>query len=392
MDKARKINRLIRRYLQGKATSEEQKELESWYASWGSDMLRFLDDDPKKIQDSAKRNLEKIRERLRKDRELRPGKNDSRNKFIILKGQGWKIAAAAVLLGFFIVLYAPLHKKPIPVKIAKSRIKDFQPAGNKAILMLANGKQIILDSGYKGILANQGNTKVLQLSNGQLAYQPNNSTQNLIKPLYNEVITPRGGVYQVILPDGSKAYLNTASSIRFPTSFIGNERLVEITGEVYFEITKNKKKPFKVRVGKLMIQVFGTHFDVMAYQDAHTIRTTLLEGSVQVIADGKSELIKPGQAVEYENNELRILREPNIEKIMAWKNQLFWFDQDDIYTVARELSRWYDINIYIKGNITDLFTGSIPRNLPFSKVFEILQKTGSLHYHFEGENTVIITP
>jgi len=225
-----------------------------------------------------------------------------------------------------------------------------------------------------------------------LVYQQDSNSHKIAKPIFNEVITPRGGVYELILPDGSLAYLNTASSIRFPTSFVGNDREVEISGEVYFEITPNKNKPFKVRAGEITIQVLGTHFDVMAYPDAKAIRTTLLEGSVRVNANGTSKVIKPGEAIDYSNNQLKVIEDPNIEKIMAWRNQLFWFDHDDIYTVASELSRWYNIDISVQGNITDLFTGSIPRNLSFAKVFDILQKTGAIHYHVLGENRIVLSP
>lgn len=395
MHRGKRISRLIRLYLKGRATIEEKKEIEDWYALWGSKTLRFLEGDPQKIEESAQKNLELIKKRLKEIDKYNHGKRKISNKNVWMNSNWKQLSAAAIILGIILGLYSlrgQLFKKTTSKNIAEAARTDFQPAKNKAVLILANGDQITLDSTQKGLITKVGNTNVVQLSNGRLVYQQDSNSDKIAKPIFNEVITPRGGVYELILPDGSLAYLNTASSIRFPTSFVGNDREVEISGEVYFEITPDKKKPFKVRVGEITIQVLGTHFDVMAYPDAKVIRTTLLEGSVRVNANGTSKVIKPGEAIDYSNNQLKVIEDPNIEKIMAWRNQLFWFDHDDIYTVASELSRWYNIDISVQGNITDLFTGSIPRNLSFAKVFDILQKTGAIHYHVLGENRIVLSP
>src|SRR5258708_3425693 len=252
-----------------------------------------------------------------------------------------------------------------------SRFKnDIAPGGNKATLTLSNGHTIVLDSSSNGTLARQGNTSVVKLNSGQLAYrsadgQEQSGQRHTATPAlsYNTLSTPRGGQSQLSLPDGSKVWLNAASSIRYPTAFTGKERRVEITGEAYFEIAKNAAMPFKVKIitpggdggaGKgsagagtdaSEIEVLGTSFNIMAYEDDTASSTTLLEGAVKITKGMTSRTITPGQQLITGNKgSIRIIPDADVQKIIAWKNGKFIFYNDDIVSIMKQLTRWYDID------------------------------------------------
>ena len=249
----------------------------------------------------------------------------------------------------------------------------------------------MLDSAANGTLAQQGNTKVLKL-NGQIAY---NKTGDMdAKPVYNTITTANGNQYQLILTDGSKVWLNAASSIRFPASFTGNERKVEITGEAYFEVAKNPNKPFKVEFknkegDKSEIEVLGTHFNVNAYPDEPAFKTTLLEGSVKIINAHAVQMLTPGQQARLSRQGIELEKNADIEQVMAWKNGFFLFDNTDIYTLMRQVSRWYDVDVHFEGSIPgDGFSGKISRNVPLSKFLQVLEMN-EVHVRTEGRKVTV---
>lgn len=269
---------------------------------------------------------------------------------------------------------------------------DFLPGGNKALLTLDDGSTIILDSTYNGIVAHQGGATVLKRNNGQLAYDvlPEGSK----KVLYNTLSTPRGGQYQLVLPDGSKVWLNSGSSIRYPTNFTGKERRIDLSGEAYFEVAKNAAMPFKVNVsGKTEVAVLGTHFNINAYTDEPSINTTLLEGSVRVTAleTLNTRLIAPGeQAQSKANGQIDLNKSVNIDQVMAWKNGVFNFDDADLPMVLRQLSRWYDIDIVYEGPVPQReFGGKMQRDLNLSQILRILEKN-NVHYKTEKQKLIIM--
>ena len=265
---------------------------------------------------------------------------------------------------------------------------DIQPGGNKAVLTLADGSTIVLDDAKNGVLTHQGNTKVTK-ENGKIDY--NASVTGSDKILYNTISTPRGGQYQVELPDGSKVWLNAASSLRFPTAFAGKERRVEISGEVYFEVAKNKAMPFIVSVNGAEIQVLGTHFDVMAYNDEPMLKTTLLEGAVKFVKDGNYTMLKPGQQSQLtKNGQLKVVSDVNLTTAVAWKNGFFDFEGLDFETIARQLSRWYDVDVIYNRKIDDLFYAEIPRNTKLSDVLKALELTGKVHFEIEGKKIIVL--
>jgi len=301
-------------------------------------------------------------------------------------------AAAALIGGVAATIYLLPAKKadsPSPVIAVKH---DRPPGGNVATLTLGDGSRITLDSAVNGVLAEQGNTKIAKLGNGQLAYNILNEKPAAL--LFNTLATPRGGQYRLILPDGTGVWLNAASSITYPTAFTGNERVVRITGEVYFEVRKDPVRSFHVVFntgadsGK--IEVLGTHFNINAYKDEGAVKTTLLEGSIKVVAK-ESTLLKPGQQVQLDGNgHASPVKEADLEDVMAWKYGLFHFERTDIGTVMRQIARWYDVDVVFEGQPTkEKFDGDIPRNSQLTDVFKILELS-KVHFKVEDRKVTVM--
>jgi len=314
------------------------------------------------------------------------------------------VAAAAIITGIiltgaFYLFFNNSNKDVAVIKQPIALTSDVQPGGNKAVLTLADGTTIILDSAKEGALSQQGNAKVIKLTAGQLAY---NSTGNTTEVVYNTISTPKGGTYQVILPDETKVWLNAASSLRFPTTFTGKERSVEITGEAYFEVatlySKEKQKiPFIVNVtsgdGNMKVEVLGTHFNVMSYNDEKQVKTTLLEGAVKVSKNGSSVLLRPLQQAQLTktNNDLRVTNDVDVNEETAWRNGIFQFNDAELSTVMRQLARWYDVDVSYSGNVSaDHFTGKISRNISLAKVLKILELS-DVHFKIEGRKIIVIS-
>ena len=278
-----------------------------------------------------------------------------------------------------------------PMQVSSKHYKtDIQPGGNKALLTLADGSTIILDSAQNGAVSTQGNIRIIKLDDGQLAYN-RSGARSSSKVLYNTISTPNGGQYQLTLADGSQVWLNAVSSIRFPVSFTGKERRVEITGEVYFEVAKNQSMPFIVSVDGAEVQVLGTHFNVMAYRDESMLETTLLEGSVKFIKDNNASMLKPGQQLQLtQKGQLKVVSGVDLTKVVAWKNGFFDFNGLNFETVARKLSRWYNVDVVYNKKIDDLFYAQIPRNTKLSDVLKALELTGKINFEIEGSKVIVL--
>ncbi|TFF38495.1 FecR family protein [Mucilaginibacter psychrotolerans] len=305
---------------------------------------------------------------------------------------GWlKYAVAASILIFMTVgAYLFTYKQTTGTSNAKI---DFTPGGNKAMLTLSNGSKIILTDAKNGKLASQGNIAVTKTHDGEVSYDASASTdpEKGTKPSYNTINTPKGGQYQVLLADGSKVWLNSVSSITFPTSFTGKERHVEITGEVYFEVAKNKTKPFFVKAGNQEVEVLGTHFNINSYNDEPDIKTTLLEGSVKIrqLNNSFSAFLKPGQqAVSKLSGPIQI-RDADIEQVIAWKNGLFQINDASIEAIMRQAARWYDVDIEYEGKIPQRqFSGKIKRNVKASEFLQMLTYF-NVHSSIEGRKIIV---
>lgn len=303
-----------------------------------------------------------------------------------------KIAAAACMLiaiSAGLYFYSGTRSSSSPLASVETK-HDAAPGGNKATLTLSDGSQISLTDAGNGQLAEQAGVKITKNADGQLVYS---IVPSDVKALaFNTISTPRGGVYQVNLPDGTRVWLNAASSIKFPTTFAHqNQRKVELQGEAYFEVAKNKKLPFIVDTDQQQVEVLGTHFNINSYEDEGEVKTTLLEGSVKVSA-GNVMFLQPGQqAVLPLRSAGKIKVSPaNIEQAMAWKNGFFHFERETIHSVLRQLSRWYDVEVvYQIDRPDDEFIGDIPRGLKLSEVLKILEFEGT-HFRIEGRKLFVI--
>ncbi len=321
--------------------------------------------------------------------------NRLEERAIVIDDMRWpsifsKSLAAAILIFISVGTYFWLRPAPEPkAKIVSNVFNDAPPGGNKAVLTLANGKIIILDSVQNGIIVKMANFEVNKTKDGQLVYNVvENSTQ---KPGFNTLSTPRGGQYQVILPDGSKVWLNAASSIKFPSVFKGKIREVELKGEAYFEVAKNAAMPFKVKSTHAQIEVLGTHFNVRAYDDENDMKTTLIEGSVKITSGNLTNVLKPGdQAVLNGDNGMEVINDVDAELETAWKNGLFQFKDASIEEIMRQAALWYNLNISFEGEIPKrYFTGKISRNVKASEFLNMLKYTG-IKFRIEGENIIVM--
>jgi len=307
----------------------------------------------------------------------------------------WGQVAAALLLmvgaGAAYWKLAGRDKKAEPVA-AQNVKKDIAPGGNKAVLTLANGSTIVLDNAHDGLLAQQGGTNVEKLDASSLAYNTGGKDKEPV--MYNMIATPNGGQYQVILPDGSKVWLNAASSLKFPTRFEGKERSVELTGEAYFEVAKNSNMAFRVKLpgNGMDVQVLGTEFDVMAYANEQTSNTTLVSGKVNVVSKGTIQALEPGKQTILDNQTKTMqVKDANVEQVVAWKNGLFRFRETGIRELMRQVERWYNVQVVYETEGKDQdFTGVVSRNQPVSALLQMLEMTGTVHFRIEDKKIIVL--
>lgn len=265
---------------------------------------------------------------------------------------------------------------------------EITPGGNKAVLTLANGTSINLSNSQNGSLTTQGNIKISK-ANGMLSYNIVNNKNS--EMLYNTISTPRGGQYQLILTDGTKVWLNAASSLRYPANFIGKKRQVELTGEAYFEVAHNIDKPFIVKLHNMEVEVLGTHFNINSYEDESNIKATLLEGSIKINQPDGSQLLKPGQQAQVnKSGVIKIIKKVDEESVIAWKNEKFQFVRADIQTIMRQIKRWYDVDVEYQANIPTHFGGSISRNVNLSQVLNIMEQTQKVNFKVEGRKIIVM--
>ena len=302
-----------------------------------------------------------------------------------------RLTAAAVVLvavSAGIYFYRMADQPGDPNRFVKN---DLAPGGNKATLTLADGRVINLNDAAQGDLASQGGIAIMKTKDGQLVYSVKgadaaNPAQAM---LLNTIATPRGGQYQVNLPDGSKVWLNTSSSLKFPVQFSKNERRVVLSGEAYFEVAKNKLKPFVVKTAAQEVEVLGTHFNIHAYPDERNLKTTLMEGSVAISFTNpaiKEALLKPGQQAQLSGSEQLKVLDVDIEQAIAWKNGLFMFDGQDLEGIMKQVSRWYDVDVVFENDEVKkkTFKGTISRFNHISQLLQVLESTGSVEFKMEG--------
>jgi ferric-dicitrate binding protein FerR (iron transport regulator) len=302
----------------------------------------------------------------------------------------WPGIAAAVVVGLLIVFSGQFFKQDQPSQQAAASQKNNRilPGRNQAVLTLSDGRKIALNDGISGHLATEENVEIKKVGNGQVQYAIKGDLQSR-QPQYNTISTPRGGEYSIILPDGTKVWLNAQSSLTYPVYFSGKERVVKIQGEAYFEVAKNKAMPFKVLSDAVEVKVLGTHFNVMAYPDELSVQTTLLEGSVSI----NNRLLKPGQQAQtVKANSLTSIGNVNTDDVIAWKNGRFSFRNEDIQSIMKKISRWYDVDVEFKDKniLNKNFGGSFSRFDNVSEMLHVMELTGVIHFKIEGRRIVVM--
>lgn len=303
---------------------------------------------------------------------------------------GWA-AAIAVLMGVAAYFYttSPKAKQPLVQTTGPSLPTDILPGGNRAQLTLSDGTLLSLDSATNGVIARQGNAAIVKLANGAIAYDLKGAAQGAV--MMNTMTTPKGGQYRLSLPDGTKVWLNAASSISFPTAFTGHTRNVSITGEVYFEVVTNKAKPFVVTIhDQNSVEVLGTSFNINSYADEGTMSATLLEGSIRVSDQKNTVMLVPNQqatlalfpgkmpaGADYAAQSIRVNGNVDMNQVMAWKNGLFSFENADIRQVMKQLERWYNIDVKYEGEIPAIrLRGKMDRGAKLSGILQFLTDWG----------------
>lgn len=311
-----------------------------------------------------------------------------------LKTTWFRYAAAVIILVLGTATYFFYNNTKQPVNAISQDKTDIAPGTTGAILTLADGSRVVLDSMSNGLVANQQGGSVM-LQNGQLIYAGNGKGMN--EAAYNIMSTPKGRQFQVILSDGSKVWLNAASSIKYPTAFTDKERLVQVTGEAYFEVVQDAARPFKVFINnETAVEVLGTTFNINAYSDEEAIKTTLVEGSVRISANKKTKILSPGQQAQVSGkNTISVVNGADLEKEMAWKHGAFNFKDATLKEVMRQLSRWYDIEVVYEKELpathSSEFWGEISRSTSLAGVLRGLKDAG-VHFKIEGGRKLIVMP
>lgn len=374
-DPQKTLARLIRKYRRGVASSEEAAFLDKYYSYFDREI---------KISDSfSLEEKEELENKIFREIKAKIENPPVRSNISVYFRKSYRYAAAAVILIMLCVGALLLLEKS----------NDIGPGGSKALLTLDDGSKIVLEEAKMGTLATQGNTSIVKQESGLLAYDASASISGDDEIVgTNTVTTPLGGEYQVILPDGTKAWLNAASSIKYPTAFKGKDRVVEITGEVYLEVSKDKTKPFIVKVdGMTEIKVLGTHFNINAYPDEGVIKTTLLEGSVQVTnPSGAPVTLSPGQQSTTDSQGVIFVQNVDTDAVVAWKNGTFQFNSMSIDEIMRQISRWYKVEvIYQNEKPLGEYSGIVSRNTNLSEVLDMLQLSG-INCKIDGERLIVL--
>ncbi|QNN43694.1 FecR family protein [Pedobacter roseus] len=360
---------LLDKYLAGIGTPEENAVIEDWYHQ-----LPFENGSPD--HHAIENSKEEVWQRL--------GPRVKSSRMIILK----RVAiAASIILCLGMGLYFMVGRNSVPLT-AKTELKDILPGGHKAILTLADGTIVNLDDAKNGEVASQNGIVIRKAKNGQLEYVVK-EIPNAPLTGSNSIATPRGGQYQVSLPDGTRVWLNAATTLKYPYAFAKNERVVELNGEAYFEVAKDHTRPFRVKTDAQTVEVLGTHFNINAYADEAAVKTTLLEGAVKVSNASGSVNLHPGEQSRLNNGTAKLIvdQQVDIDKEMAWRNNIFSFDNDDLQTIMRQISRWYDVDVVYEGKITsEKYVGEIPKNSNLAEVFKILELN---HVHIDARGKVL---
>lgn len=395
-----RLKYLMEACLRRTASDEELEELEYLcQLPENKEMVRELInqalDEPKLLTDMPVSSSDRIRQHILSGEQGPAISHSGRWRSVVMRVAiaAIFIIVAGVSVFFFIQENNSEEITPGYAIAATSNANNkITPGTNKATLTLDDGTVIVLDSAENGLLKKTDGIKVIKLADGQLTYA-STEVPPATEMKYNTVVTPRGGQYIVELADGTKAWLNAASSIRFPSIFNDKERTVEISGEVYFEVARTPNNiPFKVNCNDVQINVLGTHFNVMAYPEENNIQTTLFEGSVAINKKGNQTLLKPGEQMNIFSGKMHAVQKINdLESVIAWKNGRFELN-GSIQGIMRQIARWYDVDVKYEGNVTDKqFGGAISRYEDVQEVLKLLQLTENIKFTVR-DRTIIVSP
>jgi transmembrane sensor len=375
MQEKQSPEKLIKKYLEGTCDEREKELIESWHLhDLSQSKIEPSEQEIEHVYVKGRRALIAHMELEQPVRKLWP-----------------RIAAAASILFLLGIAVFFLQNKNVNSTSPVNYLSDVAPGGNRAILTLGNGRQINLTGAKNGQLAKSGTISINKTADGNITYQSGAEQASIDKVEYNTMSTPVGGQYHLILGDGTGVWLNAASSISYPTAFTGAERKVEVTGEVYFEVAHNAAKPFRVIANQQVVEVLGTHFNINAYTSEVSTKTTLLEGSVKVFAGNTSVTIKPGQQSVIRDGHLSVNPVVDLDEAVAWKNGYFKFKDENIASVMRKLSRWYNIELQYKGKASaEGFNGTISRSKNISQVLSMLERTKAVHFKIDGRRVEVI--
>jgi ferric-dicitrate binding protein FerR (iron transport regulator) len=380
-ENAERIGYLIASFIKGTLTPLERKELDAWILESEENEVLFDDltneeNIEKTMQWYASIDEEKARERIKNKISFVPQRRRTISFSLIA------IAASVILILSVGVIYLITQSNKLTVEQNKTvAISDPQPGKDKAILTLANGRKIVLDSTAPASVEDGKIT----IENSTVVYTVDASDM----PSENLLTVPRGGQYKLVLPDGTKVWLNAESSLKYQTAFNGNERRVVLTGEAYFDVTKNKEKPFIVESSGNTIKVLGTRFNVNSYGDENVFVATLVEGSVQVTSGNLSKTLRPGEQAKIDGSAINV-KQVDAGEFIAWKDGEFVFRDAPVHSITNQLARWYDLQVEFRDPVDKHLNATIKRDLPLSKILYYLEQTGDVHFKVEGKKLIVM--
>jgi transmembrane sensor len=371
-----RIQILAAKLQEGTITDEERKEFELWYNSY----------DDSSVIVEANDEIDAVKERIYASIEQQTIDSVGRNRSLWL---GWLQVAAALTVCTLAVWFYASHYRTPSNSLKTAQAQEILPGGQKAMLILSDGSKVVLDDHANLSTMNVEGVEIKK-GEGQLVYTSSKDAKS--EPVFHTIQIPKGGTYALTLPDGTKVWLNAASSLKYPVDFTGARREVELAGEAYFEVFKDKSKPFVVKNRSMDIEVLGTHFNVNAYDDNKEIKTTLFEGKVKVIQEKKNLILKPmQQAVLNTGSNTMKVKEVDSEEAIAWKNGEFVFESELISSVMQKIARWYNVEVVYQGPIPDYeYVGTISRDKDISAVLKMLSLTNTIRFKIEGRRVIVM--
>ncbi|PSL31167.1 FecR domain-containing protein [Dyadobacter jiangsuensis] len=366
---------LLRRFREGTCTEEEKELLELWFdqtsvrSDWKWTDTQAREHTRQQMLNSIQMQ---IRETDRKPRRLWPYLSAAASVALLLVAGAWWFIYSG-------------NGRDRAADYSQTAVK---PGTQQAMLTLSDGSSVLVDGAARGVLSKDGDMTVLKTDQGNLEYRKDSDGQ--ASDGRNTLLVPRGSTFKVTLPDGTVAWINSATRMTYPAGNTGSERLVELSGEAYFEVRPDKKRPFRVLSGGTEITVTGTHFNVNAYEDEKDVITTLAEGQVLVGREGKQAVLKPGQQALSNDSGKLTVREVDVEGTLAWKEGYFVFDDMELRSVMKMIARWYDVEVVYEGDIPPRrFGGTFSKSKDLGGLLSYLGQLSNIHFKQQGKKIMV---